>query len=371
MTCFLCNKQFSEVGNSEEHIILNALGGIKKVRDFICVKCNNSTGGTWDSEVTNTLELFSLIFPVQRGRKKVSPKRLTSIDNQDFYLHQDKIVLNECSYDIKNGKLRLYGPSRERIKQFRKKLEKNGEIPNNLGVPRYEDDVMGEYTEVTFKQKIELPPVDSDFSKSVVKSALALLSHENKAALHDCDIAKDFLRDSINDCVSYNYDIDVIPNRPYGVPFHSIVVFSSGNSIEAYIEFFGFVRYKLILSKSYVGDHFLYQYSLDPTSKRELNLYIELNRKRILDLKPWKLLSEILEDREYIRLFYDEVQRILNNIKDKGVRLNKYYKFQKHFTKPLRDFVMKNQPSKNIRAYHFLIQKTEDISHALIVKKKL
>ena len=63
--CALCDAEITNANDSQEHIILNAIGGTRKVRGVYCVRCNSDSGSKWDSKhfvslssLHHTLALF-------------------------------------------------------------------------------------------------------------------------------------------------------------------------------------------------------------------------------------------------------------------------------------------------------------------------
>lgn len=60
--------------SSEEHLILDALGGRRKTRGLTCVACNNRLGGTIDAHLEQGLRHFSLLLGAHTGKnRKVAP----------------------------------------------------------------------------------------------------------------------------------------------------------------------------------------------------------------------------------------------------------------------------------------------------------
>ena len=53
--CALCQTPLTKANRTKEHIIPNAIGGRKKVRNFICKRCNDETGEKWNSALTRQL----------------------------------------------------------------------------------------------------------------------------------------------------------------------------------------------------------------------------------------------------------------------------------------------------------------------------
>ena len=54
MNCALCNEILDESLGSREHLILNAIGGRRKVRGVLCMRCNNTAGAEWDTDWRST-----------------------------------------------------------------------------------------------------------------------------------------------------------------------------------------------------------------------------------------------------------------------------------------------------------------------------
>ena len=52
--CWLCETLLTEENQSQEHIIPAALGGKRTVSDFLCRRCNNSTGSKWDAALVES-----------------------------------------------------------------------------------------------------------------------------------------------------------------------------------------------------------------------------------------------------------------------------------------------------------------------------
>ena len=77
MHCALCEAPFDEANDSREHVIPNAIGGRKAVRDFICRQCNNTTGAYWDNELaaSATTSMHDVEYPERSRQKSASDNR--------------------------------------------------------------------------------------------------------------------------------------------------------------------------------------------------------------------------------------------------------------------------------------------------------
>ena len=61
MHCWLCHALLTSENRSQEHIILKALGGKRTVDDFLCRRCNNSTGFKWDAALIEAFKPLDFI----------------------------------------------------------------------------------------------------------------------------------------------------------------------------------------------------------------------------------------------------------------------------------------------------------------------
>lgn len=68
--CFICGDQLTDANTSDEHILLNALGGRLCSRELLCKKCNEEIGRGSDKELANELNFFASLLNISRQRGK-------------------------------------------------------------------------------------------------------------------------------------------------------------------------------------------------------------------------------------------------------------------------------------------------------------
>lgn len=49
--CYICDEELTDTNNSDEHIILNAIGGHLHSNKLLCKRCNNTLGDTADAKI--------------------------------------------------------------------------------------------------------------------------------------------------------------------------------------------------------------------------------------------------------------------------------------------------------------------------------
>lgn len=285
--CFLCDGELTKNNLSKEHIIKNSIGGKKTVKYFICKDCNDETGKEWDCLIDKDFgEILSVYFQIKRDRGKIKPIEVKDTTTNYSYLVSDKIEQKtpEYLYDAQNGKITITAFKKERCQQYLKQLKSKKKIPNDTildSTERIEDKV-----EINIKLNLKIPELTSNFSKSVIKSALALLSeYQDCNILKSCNLAKSFLNGEDNNCIKYFYSYDPIINRPFAVPLHCVYIFNEDNLLKAYIELFGIARYIVILSNQYTNDENInLLYAINPRSAVELK-NLKFNFPKQIDSK--------------------------------------------------------------------------------------
>ncbi len=319
--CFLCDKELNKDTNSKEHIIKNSIGGKKQVKGFICKTCNNTTGKEWDNCIDKDFgEVLSVLLDIKRDRGKVQDIKVKdTISNKTFLINSNKIeqIEPEYTYDEEKRKILITAPNERRGDQYLEQLKKLSKIPEET--TKEETFSINEKVKISTSFKITIPPLKSNFSKSVVKSALALLStHNNGSILKYCKVAKDFLQNDVDNCIEYNNYIS-IENRPFAKPLHCVYVFSNKNIIKAYVELFGIAQYIICLSNTYDGSDINLVYAINPQTAEEINPS-ELNFKKELtktiDSRELhkELNDEILFDKEINKILFEDFKN-LNTMK--------------------------------------------------------
>ena len=68
MNCFICNEALTETTASDEHIILNSLGGHLHSKELLCKKCNSKFGKQADAALAETLKFAASQLNIKRCR---------------------------------------------------------------------------------------------------------------------------------------------------------------------------------------------------------------------------------------------------------------------------------------------------------------
>ena len=280
--CALCETPLDDANGSKEHVIPNAIGGRKSVRNFICKQCNDKTGATWDNELATQLRPLCTMLDIQRGRGENQSIVVETIKGEKLLLRPDgSMTIPRTVFSKSNIGNMIRVSIQARSRQEAKKL-----IP---GLKRSHakldvDKAISEISEWPENQRLQDPWFTSlDFGgnlagRSVVKSCLAL-AYEAGLHIDDCEHAKNYLLSDGEPCFGYYNETDIVTNRPTRVFFHCIFVSGDPTSrqILAYAEYFGYQRIVACLSSDYDGDPFSCCYAIDPVTGQELDIDVHLN----------------------------------------------------------------------------------------------
>ncbi|GGA02821.1 HNH endonuclease [Dyella caseinilytica] len=279
--CALCGESIAMENDSKEHIVPLAIGGRRKVRNFICRDCNNRAGHQWDAELAKQFSWFSAVLDIKRESGTPAPKvKITTIDQQEVYLHA-------------GGRLELTKPTFEDVAlpeggrqiSFRARTEREAKrILRGLQCKYPEHDfssmaeglVIESTTPGVFKAEFSF---GGEFAgRSIVKTAIAM-AHSIGIPQWQCDYAVRYLRNE-NATPAFGEFLarDLIVDRPDSKIFHVVAI--AGDPVHkrlfAYVEYFGLARFVVHLSLDYSGDSIQQSYAFDPTTGEEIELQVDL-----------------------------------------------------------------------------------------------
>lgn len=276
--CILCKISLDDTNNSSEHLILNAIGGRKKIRGVMCIKCNNQKGSTWDSTLAQQLNPWNLIFQISRGIGKSPAKIFDTINGEKIRLHHDgRTTLPRSSIeeiDNEQGKsIKIKASSMSEVNQIVKGFMRK--YPN-ISSDRFSFNIESSF----LKDPLILNAVfgENDAIKSLIKSAV-VFAVDNKIDPEICKNAIEYLRtENAKICFGFFYDRDLILNRPTDKIFHCVAVsnHNENNLLLGYIEFFSIFRIIICLSDLCCGEKIHEIYAIDPILGEEIDLNFEI-----------------------------------------------------------------------------------------------
>lgn len=290
LSCALCECAIDEDNDSREHIIPNAIGGRTELRGFLCEKCNNERGRNWEAALAKQLNYFSLALGIKRARGRPPGQLVTTTEGTSLYLNSDGMLTNSSPIVEKNagdGKMHLKlfardeSEARRILRGIKKKHAPQLDVEKELaGFETGPFRVAG-----ALQHRLELD--EPEMSRSIVKTALALAVSKGIPAVN-CELARETLLSDINNSAyALFYRHDAVINRPHDELFHIVSI--NGNrenkTLFAYVEYYGFLRMIVNLSREYAGDDVEFTYAINPRTGMDLNVSVD-----------WEILRQLATD---------------------------------------------------------------------------
>lgn len=278
--CALCDVLITEINDSKEHIIPNALGGRRTVSGFICEDCNSKSGKEWDADLARQLSFFSLYLNIRRARGEVPSQVLATIGGDRFEVfpdghlspatpeYKETVIEGGTSVQIKARSVK----EAEKMLAGVKRKFPQVDVDQVLQRARHDSVYISDMLGVNFKVG------GHKAGRSLVKSALALAVSCGVQAQR-CECARQYLTtESGLACFGYYYEPDLVQNRPSGKVFHCVAVRGDAQTKQllGYIELYSVVRAVMCLSETYTGKNFASCYCIDPVAGQELELEVNL-----------------------------------------------------------------------------------------------
>lgn len=303
-TCGLCGTSLTGENSSREHVIPNAIGGRKRVSDFLCVACNSTTGSEWDDELVRQLTPLCTMLNVKRSRGRNRAFEVETVSDRRLTLDPDGWMgiaepLFEAQELAGKTSVRIRARTTHELKGMLSGLKKKH--------PQIDVDELMKQAEPVREYSVEpyaiaLSVGGTVAGRSMVKSCLAMV-HDAGPATDQCEEAKHYLLKGEKPCFGFYTKRDLVRNRPEKTFFHCIHVRGDPEQrqILAYMEYFGCLRFVAWLSRAYEGGAFTHCYAVDPVTGKELDLDV------VLDISP----AELTEIDDGGAVDYGEVARAL------------------------------------------------------------
>lgn len=280
--CILCEVPLTAENDSEEHVIINAIGGRYKVKGVLCVRCNNGAGDTWDCSLANDLHSLGLLVGVRRERGETPSMMIKNLEGDQLLLHADG-TMSPAKVEFKESQ---DSSGLVTIEFVARSLEETRKILKGVKRKYPKVDVESEISKVDDKFVYLDSPLSLSMGfggslsgRSVVKSVLCF-AVANGVSAKDCWNARNYLTsESGEPCFGYWYARDMVLDRLVGLPLHCIAVSNRGTDgqLIGYAEFFGARRVVVCLATMYSGPPIHVVYSIDPRTSEHLSVSCNLS----------------------------------------------------------------------------------------------
>jgi hypothetical protein len=279
--CALCPDELTWLNRTKEHIFPNAIGGKKKVQFFICEQCNIKKGGTWDSHVSDQFNWIIAMIGIKRDRDKPKDERIQSVSGEEFKILPDGTMV-PAEFEFKEVETdghvaisfvaRNESEAKKKIKEIHKKRNECFDLDEALAKAKVETRRLEE--PLIVERSIGGPHA----GRSVVCTALAF-AYDSGINPHSCENVQQFLHDPTapGACYGLSFLRDLVRIRPADKMFLCVSLHGSKkrNQLVAYVEFYSYARWLIVLSNHYKGPTFTKTLAIDPTTQEPLDLDID------------------------------------------------------------------------------------------------
>ena len=281
--CLFCGTTITSQNNTDEHIIPSFLGGTKKIRNFICKSCNNTTGHKYDSQLAKQLEQFTVYLGVKGDRNKKTKHQYLTTKGNNVYLTNDGVLYKGFKFKEKTLEEGIqFDISAANSKMIKKKLNelkrKYPQIDCQLALQNLNETTQYLPRDEHLLFSCALGENGSD--KSIVKTALSMV-FSTLNSVEFCNIAKNHLFDEGEgkSCYRLFYDFDIIGIKNF-LPLNCVSVYGNEieNSIFCYIEYLGIYKILLHLSDNFDGKNFSSTYAFNSLTGENLNVSVNLDK---------------------------------------------------------------------------------------------
>ena len=284
--CYVCGVELTEDNKTEEHIIINAIGGVLKSKNLICKQCNSDFGDEIDSFLAKQLQPFSVLMNVKRDRGVTPPIEAVRPSNNEKILiypgGKPGSLKPKVDFYDENGKKGFHVVARNtkemhRIYKGIKKKYPTATITNT-----------GEFVEdIDEKVTIEYD-LGGDALLSVCKTAIGYYLYVGREQEYIQSFIDRFKKQDVFNLCNYCYlDKKVIVKSEEGI-FHSIAIVGDPKQklLYAYVEFFDYYHVVILLNDDYIGKKFqnVYCYNLIKNSECEAYINVLITKEMIFDI---------------------------------------------------------------------------------------
>jgi len=289
MLCYVCDEKINKDNESEEHIIINAIGGKLKSKKLICNTCNNDFGEDIDSHLAKQLNDFSNMINIKRDRGKPQKIKAKKMSGEDFHLDigGKPMMANPIVNQIEKGdktEISVVARDEKELKRILKGLSKK-------------------YKDLDANDLFEKATWSSDFFNEKLQFSNKVGGKESFKAVCKCAINYYIYKDGDISYIKHlipnikNNDDDVtFVNMHYQKDLYALdnnesthIIHIIGNPDEkilfAYIDYFNVHKYLVLLNDNYNGKIMNETYCFNLLTGKEIRKRININytKNQVLD----------------------------------------------------------------------------------------
>ena len=279
MNCYVCNIELIKENVTNEHIIINALGGRLKSKNLLCKSCNSTFGEKIDIALANSLKNIVNMLNIKRERGKVQDIIGKNNDSREFIFGADgRIKPREALIEDDCNILRVEGENKKQIFNALGKLKSKYpslNIEKSLDSIVFKDEAFSE--KISFKFNIK----SKEILQAICKCAINFYVYKTSDSASIKHLLPYINDTEKKEVVTLHY-VDNLYKLNKNELFH--ILYFVGDSVEkilyVYVDYFNFHKFLVILNDNYLGNDIQYTYCYDLINYKEINKEVNIKYSR-------------------------------------------------------------------------------------------
>ena len=330
MNCYVCDIKLIQENTTNEHIIINALGGRLKSKNLLCKSCNSIFGEKIDIALANSLKNIVNMLNIKRERGKVQDIIGKNNDLREFIFSANgRIKPREALIEDDGNIVRVEGENKKQIANALGKLKSKY---SSLKLEKSLDSVI--FKDEAFSEKISFDEFDlksKEILQAICKCAINFYVHKTSDSAYIKHLLP-YINDKEEKKVVNLHYMDNLYKLNKDELFH--ILHLVGDSIEkvlyVYVDYFNFHKFLVILNDNYLGDNIQYTYCYDLINYKEIDkkVNIKYTRKELFEFintgineevfsKSFEHIYEIVENKKINLLLDNTINKAFEVIKNK------------------------------------------------------
>lgn len=316
MKCFICNEPLTEQNASDEHIILNSLGGHLHSKNLLCKKCNNTLGKQSDAALAESLKFAASQLNVKRCRGENQVIQ-TSEDAKYDLAPGNKPILKKPVFDktqLPDGKIKLELEARS-TQEARKILKALKKQYPSLDIDKVMECAKKKKEFINESVNMEIFFDGDSIFPSIVKTSIEFyLLRGGEREYIEHLIPYVLGKQDLPICWYYYPETPVISLEKSQI-CHVICVVGDMEEkvLYGYVDLFGILQCLVLLNDKYSGENFFESYVYDVNLVKELEQVpvIHLSRTNVQQSVNGNESSYVTGLKRQITLFQQKANSII------------------------------------------------------------
>ena len=314
--CYICGSELTEENQSDEHIILNAIGGHLHSHTILCKKCNNDLGEKAVSRLAEDLSFFTDMLQVRNNRQNPHKQRMMDKDGHEVVVKDAGRYLELRKPSIKKGKsgegthVNIIARNTKELSGLLRRLVKEGTVSQENADKISSKAEIKKYKPVLTKRTV----ISEEAFPSIIKSAVNYYMD----SYHDLNTIKQLIpyikgeKDAKEVLFLHHFkDLPYITNSKEVTHMIHLEGHKETKLLYAMMEYYGIYVYIVVLNQNYQGPDInkTYAYDVIEGKKIERNFALTLTLKDLTDFRDLPN-EEYLGYLPYIKNRADNVMKI-------------------------------------------------------------